>query len=63
MQELKCVRVIKKQEQECKTSNECVRLLCKKEGDVCLAKCKNPEYISLLQSRATLARASKISRM
>jgi len=56
MQKLKCVRVIKKQKQDCKTSNECVRLLCKKKGDVRLAKYKNPEYISLLQSRATLAR-------
>jgi hypothetical protein len=32
--------------------NEVIR----SEGDVCLAKCKNLEYISLLQSRATLAK-------
>ena len=42
MQELKCVRVIKKQKQDCKTSNKCVRLLGRKEGYMCLAKCKNP---------------------
>jgi len=55
--------VIIKRKQECKTRNECVRLLYLKEGyiskskgDICLAKCKNLEYISLLQSRATLAK-------
>jgi hypothetical protein len=56
MQRLKCVRIIKKQKQDCKIGNKCVRLLYKREGDVCLAKCKNLEYISLLQSTATLAR-------
>jgi len=30
---------------------------------MCLAKCKNLEYISLLQLHATLAKVSKIGKM
>jgi hypothetical protein len=40
-----------------------VKVIYKNEGDMSLAKYKNLEYISLLQSRATLAKPSKIGRM
>jgi len=57
MQESKCKRVIKKQKQDRKTGNECVRLLCRRSGwmisEACLAT-KNPAIILPFQSRVAL---------